>query len=264
MTMHSCLLWASDRFEQDEVAGEDVTVLAADSWLVAEGQVLALELHRARFFAAFTPEQRGRLRLDEFWAASLDRIPLAGDWFPRVELRQAGRIQRLAFRLRSAPPLGTTLTALTHDGHDPRRRPSIKGPDLATLGRLRRDVGARGADEAIILNEAGAIVDGCSTAILWWRGDTLCAPPTHFARVDSVTAKTLVALATAVGSGIRYEAAQPRELDALEVWAVNALHGIRTITTWIDGPAMLGPSARASAWQARLDALARPLRPPRP
>jgi hypothetical protein len=48
------------------------------------------------------------------------------------------------------------------------------------------------------------------------------------------------------------------------VWAVNALHGIRPITAWIDGPEMAGQSARASVWRARMDALATPLGPPRP
>ncbi|HUG50945.1 MAG TPA: aminotransferase class IV [Terrimesophilobacter sp.] len=254
--------------EADE-GGDDAPLVVADSWLVAEGRVLALDLHRARFFAAIAPEKQAQLRLDAFWAAALAQIPRTGHWFPRVELRdgngtQGRGAQRLALRLRSAPPLGTTLTAITHHGADPRRQPHVKGPDFAALAGLRRAAHARGADEAIIVGGAGEVVDGASTAILWWRGQTLCAPPSSLARVDSVTAKTLLTLATALGTEIRYEAAQPRELDALEVWAVNALHGIRPITAWIDGPAMAGQSARASAWRARMNALATPLTPPRP
>jgi branched-subunit amino acid aminotransferase/4-amino-4-deoxychorismate lyase len=261
-------LWNSGRLEPED-DHDDAPIAVADSWLVAEGRVVALELHRARFFAAIAPERQSQLRLDAFWKASLAQLPRTGTWFPRVELREAGGtqdrdMQRLAFRLRRAPPLHTALTAVTHHGQDPRRQPRIKGPDLAALAGLRREAQSRGADEAIIVSEAGLVVDGASTAILWWRGQTLCAPPRSLARVDSVTAKTLVAIATALGIEIRYEAAQPRELDALEVWAVNALHGIRPITAWIDGPEMVGGSARASAWRARMDALAAPLGPPRP
>lgn len=270
MATISTFLWNSDLLEAEVDGGADEMPLAvADSWLVAEGRVLALELHRARFFAAIAPEQQAQLRLDAFWAACIAQLPRTGNWFPRVELRhgrgahdRAG--QRLAFRLRTAPPLGTTLIALTHHGRDPRQQPRVKGPDFAALASLRLEAQSRGADEAIIVDEAGHVVDGASTAIFWWRGQTLCAPPWSLARVDSVTAKTLVAIAAALGTEIRYEAAQPRELDALEVWAVNALHGIRPITAWIDGPAMAGQSARASAWRDRMDALATPLGPPRP
>jgi branched-subunit amino acid aminotransferase/4-amino-4-deoxychorismate lyase len=275
-TLSSCFLWNTERLEPEaQATGGDAPIAVADSWLVTQGRVRSLEAHRERFFAAIAPQKRAQLRLDEFWAACLARIPLTDNWFPRVELRESSahehrsahepnRTQQLAFRLRSAPPLGTTLTVLSHAGADPRRQPGIKGPDLAALGRLRRAAESHGADEAIILSEAGAIVEGTSTAILWWRGDVLCAPPATFARVDSVSAKTLIALATAQGTEIRYEAVRPRELDALEVWAVNALHGIRTITAWIDGPATAAPSARASAWRSRMDALATPLPPPRP
>ena len=275
MATLSSFLWNSGRLEPDGGDdGPDSPIIVADSWLVTQGRVLALELHRERFFATITPENRAQLGLDAFWAASIALLPHTGDWFPRVELRgdrggddgevgQSG-VQRLGFQLRSAPPLGTTVTAVTHVGQDPRRQPGIKGPDLVALAGLRREAQARGADEAIIVGAAGHVVDGASTAILWWRGETLCAPPRSFTRVDSVTAKTLVAIATALGTEIRYEAVQPRELDALEVWAVNALHGIRPITAWIDGPEMAGQSARASAWRARMDALATPLGPPRP
>jgi branched-subunit amino acid aminotransferase/4-amino-4-deoxychorismate lyase len=269
MATLSSFLWKSGRLEPEVGGGDDAPLVVADSWLVTEGRVLALELHRARFFAAIAPEKRTQLRLDAFWAASIARLPHTGNWFPRVELRDEGGTQhssasQLAFRLRSAPPLGTTLTAITHHGRDPRRQPLVKGPDIAVLADLRRAAQSRGADEAIIVGEAGQVVDGASTAILWWRGQTLCAPPRSFARVDSVTAKTLVTIATALGTEIRYEAAQPRELDALEVWAVNALHGIRPITAWIDGPTVAAPSARTSAWRARMDALATPLAPLRP
>lgn len=275
MATLSSFLWNSGRLEPDDGEhGPHSPIIVADSWLVTQGRVLAIELHRERFFAAITPEKRAQLELDAFWAASIALLPPTGDWFPRVELRgdrggdDGGGVvpggQRLAFQLRSAPPLGTTVTAVTHIGQDPRRQPGIKGPDIVALADLRQEAHAQGADEAIIVGAAGHVVDGASTAILWWRGETLCAPPRSFTRVDSVTAKTLVAIATALGTEIRYEAVRPRELDALEVWAVNALHGIRPITAWINGPEMAGQTARASAWRARMDALATPLGPPRP
>ena len=54
----------------------------------------------------------------------------------------------------------------------------------------------------------------------------------------------------------------PEELDGLEVWALNALHGIRIVTSWIDGPATAEEPGRLATWQARLDALRKPLPEP--
>jgi branched-subunit amino acid aminotransferase/4-amino-4-deoxychorismate lyase len=103
------------------------------------------------------------------------------------------------------------------------------------------------------------VVETSQSGLLWWRGDILCAPPADFARVDSVTARTLLTLAAALGVETWEEAMTPGELADTEVWALNALHGIRLVTKWIDGPSVAQLPGRLALWRARMDALRKPI-----
>lgn len=236
----------------------DTTIAAADSWLVGDGAVLALELHRQRFFAAVLATGRVTTPdLTAFWAAAMDAIPAAGLWFPRVELQRRGDGSLLVFRLRSAPELTRSVRLANHPGPDPRRSPTIKGPDTQALLRARTDAQRRGADESVILSAEGFIVEGAYSALLWWRGDVLCAPSIELDRIDSVTARSVIALATALGIDVYHESVTPAELDGCEIWALSALHGIRIVTAWIDGPAPAEQPGRLSTWRARLERLRR-------
>jgi branched-subunit amino acid aminotransferase/4-amino-4-deoxychorismate lyase len=234
----------------------DTSIAAADSWLVSGGTTLALDLHRQRFFDAangFIDD------LDEFWAASIAAIPRTGDWFPRVEVQLRGGAPLAVFRLRSAPELSRSVRLASHHGADPRTAPRTKGPDTAVLLRIRTEAQAVGADEAVIVSPDGFVVEGAYSAILWWRGEVLCAPSLDLDRVDSVTARSVIALATALGIEIYYESIVPAELEGCEIWALSALHGIRIVTQWIDGPAPAELPGRLSTWRSRLDRLRRPL-----
>jgi branched-subunit amino acid aminotransferase/4-amino-4-deoxychorismate lyase len=234
----------------------DTTIAAADSWLVSDGSVLALDLHRRRFFDA----AKGQIDdLDRFWNASIASIPRAGDWFPRVEVQLRAGAALAVFRLRSAPELARSVRLASHPGADPRTAPRIKGPDTAVLLRLRTEAQAAGADEAVILSPEGFVVEGAYSAILWWRGDVLCAPSPELDRVDSVTARSAITLATALGIEVYYESVVPAELEGCEIWALSALHGIRIVTEWVDGPPAAELPGRLAAWRARLDRLRRPL-----
>ena len=237
----------------------ETIVEVADSWLVSDGDAFALELHRTRFLDGVA--RHGSLSLDAqgFWDAAVSAIPRQGDWFPRVELRSRGGAPVLVFRLRPAPQRMRSLTVATHGGEDPRTAPAVKGPDLDAMLRLRTGAQRRGADEAVIVTPLGFVVEGTSTAFVWWRGPVLCAPPAQFERVESVTAKSVLAMAAALGVELREEAATPAELDGLEVWALNALHGIRMVTDWIDGPGLAEEPGRLQIWRSRLDALRQPL-----
>ncbi|WP_136643513.1 aminotransferase class IV [Subtercola vilae] len=113
----------------------------------------------------------------------------------------------------------------------------------------------------------GAIVEGTTTALLWWRGETLHAPAPELVRVDSVTARSLAVLARALGVQVVEEHATPADLAGAELWAVNALYGIRLVTEWRGGPTLdVSPaaSAHAALWHRRLTSLARPLPVPAP
>ena len=125
--------------------------------------------------------------------------------------------------------------------------------------RIRTEVQKQGADEAVILSPDGYVVEGAYSGLLWWRGDILCGPPAELARVDSVTARTVLTLATALGLDTHEEAVTPAELDGTEVWVLSALHGIRIATAWIDGPSLAEQPGRLATWRARLDRPRRPL-----
>jgi branched-subunit amino acid aminotransferase/4-amino-4-deoxychorismate lyase len=238
------------------------SIEAADSWLVSDGTMLALELHRTRFMTSIP---RGRyLQLDPsaFWDAALATIPRTGKWFPRVELRLQILKPQLLLRLREAPELQRSIVLATHRGRDPRSSPRFKGPDLEAMTRLRTIAQKVGADEAVLLSPQGFVADGSTTSLAWWRGDSLCVPADDIDRIDGVTVRSVVTLATALGIEVLHESVRPEELDGLEVWALNALHGIRIVTSWVDGPSTAEKPGRLASWQKKLDALRKPLPEP--
>jgi branched-subunit amino acid aminotransferase/4-amino-4-deoxychorismate lyase len=239
----------------------DTAIVVADSWLVTEGSTLAIGLHRARFLAGVPTEaaSAGAQDAEAFFAASLALIPRDGDWFPRVELQRRGDGYLFVFHLRSAPELASSVAVASWAGADPRTTPAIKGPDLEALTRVATSVQSVGAREAIILTPEGYVVEGSRTGLLWWRGDILCGPPAEFARVASVSVRSILTLAAALGVETYEEAVTPAELDGTELWAANALHGIRIVTNWHDGPSVAELPGRLSAWRARMDALRRPI-----
>lgn len=242
----------------DDCEVAEQTLDVADSFLVADGRALALALHRERFLDSVREQGfADRAEAARFWEAGIAAVPRAGSWFPRFELTTVRDAQRLRFRLRTAPVLTDSVVLATAEG-DPRQVPNIKGPDIARLSVLRQRAQRSGADEAVILDN-GLVSDGTTTALLWWRGDTLATPPLTFAKVDSVAARTVRGVAAAMRIPVDEEAVTPAELDGCVIWAVNALHGIRAVTAWVGGPRVAQDAARTAAWRTRLAALARPL-----
>jgi branched-subunit amino acid aminotransferase/4-amino-4-deoxychorismate lyase len=237
----------------------DTVLDVADSWFVDDGKALALGLHRERFLGSMDPFVRESTSADDFWDASIALIPREGEWFPRVELQRRGEGLLLVFRLRSAPERKNNLVETTWRGPDPRTVPRVKGPDLAAMTRVRTTAQAEGASEAVILSTDGFVVEDAHSGLLWWRGDILCGPPADFARVDSVTVRSVLTLARALGVETYEEAVTPAELDGTELWSLNALHGIRIVTRWVDGPELAQLPVRLSIWRARMDALRKPI-----
>ncbi|QJU53012.1 aminotransferase class IV [Herbiconiux sp. KACC 21604] len=252
-------------------------LLVADSWLVeATGTVRALDAHRDRFLdsVAQTADDAATIAAaTAFWGAAIGRLKAfpQARLFPRVELARVegaagpdsaagldGTGLELRLRVRLAPRPRTSSVVVTRTGDDPRRVPRIKGPDLEHLIALRGQAQEDGADEIVLLHH-GLVVDGCSAALLWWRGETLVAPSGDLARVASVTARSIRLIATATGTRVVEERARPADLEGCELWAVNALHGISVVEQWIDGPALAVRPSRAATWRKRLAALSRPL-----
>ena len=263
MSATTVSLWRDDHLEaRDDCDVLPSTIEAADSWLVSDRLVRGLELHRMRFMTSIPRGRYLQLDPDGFWNAAIASIPRAGLWFPRVELRTQLLTPQLLFRLREAPELRRSIVLATHTGRDPRTAPRFKGPDLEAMTRLRTHAQKLGADEAVLLSPEGWVAEGSTTSLAWWRGDALCVPSNDIERVDGVTIRSVITLATALGVDVLYETVTPAELDGLEVWALNALHGIRIVTSWINGPATAEQPGRLATWQARLDALRKPLPDP--
>lgn len=246
----------------------DEKVLAADSWLVVDGRVLALDAHRTRFLSAV--ELTGSLspadtagpaptEAEEFWDAAVQEIPRIGTWFPRVDLVETAGRRELRFLLRPAPERTRSVAVATHRGRDPRTVPTIKGPDLAAMMRLRSEAQQKGAGEAIIVSPEGYLVEGAYSALAWWRGDVLCFPADDLDRVDSVTARILETLARALGVETVREHVTANEIDGLEVWAMSALQGFRIVTSWVGGPSTAELPGRLDLWRRRAESLRRPL-----
>jgi branched-subunit amino acid aminotransferase/4-amino-4-deoxychorismate lyase len=239
-------------------------ILAADSWLVTEGRTRGLALHRDRFVGAVDASGANIPDVEDFWDAAVASLPRTGEWFPRVELRGAspdvGADGAGLFLLtRSAPPQERQVVVATLEDDDTRIAPRIKGPDLDRMLRARTSVAAKGAGEAIIVTDEGFVVEGAYSGLLWWRGSILCAPLDEFDRVDSVTVRSVLALATALGVETYTEAVTPAELEGTELWALSALHGVRIVTEWVDGPSLAELPGRLGQWRARLAALRQPL-----
>ncbi|MFH8628509.1 aminotransferase class IV [Streptomyces lydicus] len=240
-------------------AGPPGTVHAIDSWLCAEGRVRGLPLHLRRFAAACEalggpPDPQ----VHAFFQAVAERLPATGTWFPRVELAVDNRELLLHLWIRPAPALGDSVRLWTAEGPDRRSRPDIKGLDLDRLTALRNEALAAGADEALLLDAAGRLVEGATTSLLWWRDDVLCTPPDTPRRLASVTRELLLGIAAGQGIRTARETPTPRALDGLEVWAVNALHGIRPVTQWTSAQVSAGPAIRAPRWRGHLSRLAQP------
>lgn len=216
-------------------ADQEVGLAVADSFLVEDGSMRARELHEARFRTGIervAPEYSAQL--SEFFAAAYRLIPPAGRWFPRFELHLGSAApNQLFLRLRTAPEQLGSATLWTLPEADPRIDPSIKGPDLSLGQQLRRKANMQGADEAVLTDVNGFVLEGALSALVWWRGDTLCLPGEDLRWLPSVTRQVVVSIAAQSGFDVRYESVRPAELNGCEIWLLSALHGIRPVTKWI-------------------------------
>jgi branched-subunit amino acid aminotransferase/4-amino-4-deoxychorismate lyase len=244
-----------------EAADEPGQLRVADSWLVADGQLRAFAAHERRFSAACAELfgiETGQTR--EFMYAAAARLPARGRWFPRAELVLVSGTPRLQLWIRPAPPPSRTVRLWLPPVPDARTCPRVKGPDLDWLTRQRAAAMAAGADEAVLLSRAGRVLEGATTSLLWWRGDELCAPAEDAGVLPGITRLVLFDLAAAIGVPIVGSSPRPAELAGLEVWAVNALHGIRPVTGWVGADIEPGPARRAGRWQRYLDEFVAPVR----
>lgn len=207
------------------------SLTVADSFLVLNGQTVALDRHLARFAGSVALHES--VDLEGFFAAAKAVIPKRGAWFPRFEYRDSQPAgQRLYLRLRKAPERSETLTLWSCTEPDNRESPRVKGPDLSLCQQLRRTANLHGADEAVLLSPDGYISDGALSSIVWLKEKTLFAPDESTPWLPSVTRGIVFDLATQAGLETQTVRAKPAELDGAEVWSLSALQGIRAATSW--------------------------------
>ena len=239
-----------------------------DSWLVDEGRVRGLDLHRKRFAGAVAgagPAGCGADDVRRFSDAAVAALPPRGRWFPRVELVPgATGAGELRLWLRPAPPRREGIVVVSRAHPDGRQAPQVKGPDLRWQNALRAATVTGHGEEALLALPDGTVGEGVWTSLLWWEGETLCALPAGAPVLDSVTRALVLQLAGRAGVRVERRAPTLAHLRAAETWLVNALHGICPVTAWLAAPGAEPEPApviagRAVAWQARLEALSVPL-----
>lgn len=232
----------------------EVELQVADSWLVDDGRARHIQRHFDRFgnwVQQVTPNCSDQL--EAFYTAVREAIPKTGRWFPRIEFHGEGQSpHHLYLRLREAPDQLGPISLWTNPEADPRKQPTVKGPDLSLCLQLRRAAKMHGADEAVLLSGDGFISEGALSALVWWRGDVLCAPDSQTDWLASITRDEIFAIAAEMGLDTRLEKAKPADLVGLEVWALSSLQGIRVVENWVNLGAPVGQAKHFDSFQKRL------------
>lgn len=249
------------------------TLLAADSFRVrrnaqsGEAEVRGGRAHLHRFELAVRAATEHSLSLeasiDRFLADSVLQISEFGTGWPRLELwgpdsgfSADDEVNQFELRLglRALPALGASVglrTAVAIGVQHPER----KGPNIARYADLNRHLEA----EALLLDQHGYVLEGATTSLLWWEDELLCAAlPGQ--RVDSITESIVLHYAQTRGTQVVHANALPSDLAVAEVWAVNALHGIRPVTRLNEKPLRAPREDRLREYTAALDRSWRPLR----
>ena len=250
------------RFELvTEAQQHEVQLAVADSWLVENGRARNLDAHFERFgrwVAAVSPECAATL--PDFFEAVREQIPKQGRVFPRIEFHaEAPAPNHLFLRLREAPEQLGDIVLWTLPEPDPRQNPTVKGPDLSLGMQMRRNAKMHGADEAVITNSDGFVLEGALSSLVWWRGDKLYSSPDQLPWLPSITRQEIFAIAQQIGFETSTERVKPADLVGLEIWALSSLQGIRVVSEWIDLGGPVGRAKHAEAFGKRLRLLSAPI-----
>lgn len=195
--------------------------------------------------------------------------------FPRLELwdysvgsPQSGarRALDLALDLRPLPEIRSTIEVTSAQRPSTVRHPERKGPNIELYAALRRRAGGE-----VLLVEPGEgraggplaqqrVIEGTTTSLVWWDKTGAGFTSASRERVPSVAEAIVSAIASRLGTPLTPGYTTPAELATLEVWAVNALHGIRPVIA-IDGVQMPIVSARFTKFRDMFDQTWEPVLP---
>lgn len=239
--------WSADafRFEPTEIEG---TLLVADSWLVVDGKSLSLDPHRERFTRSAHELGLPVPETDDFWTQLVSLVPPEGEWFPRVEFvapSGSGDVLALVFRVRPVPPRQREMKLWIPPFPDPRKSPRIKGPDIPLLNELRQEaMDKHGCDDVLLYDEDGHVLETGTASLLWWDGDTLCAPDPSLPILPGTTSARILEEAKKRGVQVDQRLIPVDSIHSFDVWTANALHWIRRVVGWFPSDRTTGREAR--------------------
>lgn len=196
----------------------DTPILVMDSFLVEDGAVAGLELHRHRFSDSVRA-LTGRTVPAELYDAVAAHLPQRGRYFPRVEYRKPDYY----LRIRPAPQLRTDTILWVPPIRDPRRHPSHKGPDHEVLAELRDQARAHGADDAV-LHDGIHVLEAANAAIIVEKDGQLIQPAGPV--LPSVTVQLL-------DETVRRQPVRLEDVDKYPAWTLSALHGRTPVRRWM-------------------------------
>lgn len=226
----------------------------ADSFLVTDGRVRSLDRHIERFETSAMKLTRQDLR--HFWNQVIQLIPKEGQWFPRIELTTEGQ---LVTRIRTGLDYEPRVTLWSADAGDGRVDPTTKGPDLAFGSALRRKAKLHGADEAVILDNEGYVIEGALSSLVWWKDDILYGPNHQTQWLPSVTRLDVFEIAAQAGFRTATAHVKPEDLIGLEIWVLSSFTGIRPVVEWLNLNGAVGGQQHLESFQRRMKLMSRDL-----
>lgn len=195
-----------------------------------------LNPHSNRYANTGDPSNIAR-QLDEFLTMAASQIAAAGEGFPRLEgwardPTTEGPGVELSLAVRPLPPIRSTIELRTAAIPPSVSHPARKGPNISAYAQLGRELGCEG----LLVDAQGLVAEGTTTSLVWWdaSGRGFVSASAH--RVPSVTEALVVRSARDLAMPLRPAKVTPPDLVGCEVWAVNALHGLRLVLS-IDGQA---------------------------
>lgn len=237
-------------------------VVVADSWRVEDGRVVALSRHLDRFRRSVATQASLDSPPDDlegFLERVLEVVSDPGSWFPRIEWIRRPHGGEFRFHHRPRPHIEHSV--VVHEApHDPRTTPRVKGPDLARMNQLRALVAKEGAGEALLLDREGFLIEGAYSSLALWpkNQDTLWVVHSPL-RIASITESVLHDIAEEQGVPVVSKDIHRDDVGSGELWVLSALHGIRLVTSWRNGPHVEALSSRRDRWQALWEARATPI-----
>ena len=149
------------------------------------------------------------------------------DRIVRIELGPAG-LSYSERELGSEQPIALLVSPVVHRGY------RHKFVDRAWLEAARTTATPFGADDVILCDDAGNLVEATRWAIGWWESETLCFPPLTLGGLASVARTRLGEIAR---GGIRERAIHGSTLSGRSLLACNAARGIVPVAA-LDGAPM--------------------------